>query len=214
MEKVIVNNQMLNRSEVNIDVEDRGYQFGDGVYEVIRVYNGRLFTGKEHIDRLYESAKKIFLNIPFTIETITNNIEQLVKENKVQTGIIYMQITRGVSPRQHHFPGEDVAPTFVAYTREMPRPDELMNKGVKAMLAEDIRWLRCDIKSLNLLPNLLAKQKATEMGCYEAIQYRDKTVTEGSSSNIFYRPSWFVKNPSGYKPHFKWNYETSHPTVM
>lgn len=184
MEYVIVNGGVTDRVSAKVDIEDRGYQFGDGVYEVIRVYNGKMFTGKEHLNRLVESAKKIRMELPYTSEALAGMMEELISKNELQTGIVYMQFTRGTSPRNHVFPGTDVAPTFVAYTRKVARPEESMQKGVRTILDEDIRWLRCDIKSLNLLGNLLSKQKAAEAGCFEAILHRGQTVTEGSHSNI------------------------------
>ncbi|GIN38829.1 D-amino-acid transaminase [Heyndrickxia oleronia] len=185
MEKIIFNGEIVEKSEVNIDIEDRGYQFGDGIYEVIRVYNGHLFTKDEHIQRLYESAEKISIRIPFFKKDLMQRLEELVETNQLDTGIIYLQITRGTYTRQHGFPSEEIIPTYVAYTREMPIPQVSMDNGVKGLLVEDIRWLRCDIKSLNLLGNTLAKQKAAEAGCYEAIQHRGEEITEGSSSNVF-----------------------------
>jgi len=184
MEYVIVNGEVIDRASAKVDIEDRGYQFGDGVYEVIRVYNGKMFTGTEHLNRLVESAKKIRIELPYSSEALAGMMEELIAKNELQTGIVYMQFTRGTSPRNHVFPGIDVAPTFVAYTRQVARPEESMQKGVRTILDEDIRWLRCDIKSLNLLGNLLSKQKAAEAGCFEAILHRGETVTEGSHSNI------------------------------
>lgn len=184
MEYVIVDGQVMDRSAAKVDIEDRGYQFGDGVYEVIRVYNGRMFTGKEHLKRLVESAEKIRMTLPYSPEELESKMEELIAKNELQTGTVYMQFTRGTSPRNHVFPSNEVAPTFVAYTRNVARPEDSMEKGVRAILDEDIRWLRCDIKSLNLLGNLLSKQKAAEAGCFEAILHRGETVTEGSHSNI------------------------------
>jgi D-alanine transaminase len=184
MEYVIVDGEILDRTVAKVDIEDRGYQFGDGVYEVIRVYNGKMFTGKEHLNRLVESADKIRMKLPYGPEELESKMEDLISKNELDTGIVYMQFTRGTSPRNHVFPGEDVAPTFVAYTRKVARPVDSMEKGVRTILDEDIRWLRCDIKSLNLLGNLLSKQKAAEAGCFEAILHRGETVTEGSHSNI------------------------------
>lgn len=185
MEKVIVDGHIVDRDKVNIDMEDRGYQFGDGVYEVIRVYEGRFFTAKEHLERLYRSLEKVKITLEMSLEEMKSNLQQLIEANGLDCGFVYLQITRGAAPRAHIFPGENVKPVLTAYTREMPRPYAAHKEGVKALLADDIRWLRCDIKSLNLLPNLLAKQTAAEKGCYEAILHRGDTVTEGSSSNVF-----------------------------
>lgn len=184
MKKAIYNGKITEQAEISINIEDRGYQFGDGVYEVIRVYNGSLFTGDEHLQRLFESADSIQIKIPYSISEMKKQLLKLVEENKLLFGIIYLQVTRGVSQRNHLFPSADAEPVYVAYTREMQIPLAAMEKGVTVITVEDIRWLRCDIKSLNLLPNLLAKQKASEAGCFEAIQHRDFTVTEGSSSNV------------------------------
>ncbi|MFD2681647.1 D-amino-acid transaminase [Bacillus seohaeanensis] len=185
MNTVFLNGQLVDRGEAKVDIEDRGYQFGDGIYEVIRIYNGEPFTMKEHMDRLYESANKIQIDIPFSKQEFTEKLIELAILNKVNDGIIYLQITRGTSARQHHFPAPEVKGNIVAYTKEMARPVSKMDEGVTAKLVEDVRWLRCDIKSLNLLGNLLAKQEAAAEGHFEAILHRGETVTEGSSSNVF-----------------------------
>ncbi|EWG10590.1 D-amino-acid transaminase [Cytobacillus firmus] len=184
MEYVILNGDLIERSEAKVDIEDRGYQFGDGVYEVIRVYNGKMFTADEHLERLLDSGKKIELNIPYSKDQLKQMLTEMIERNNLELGIVYMQFSRGTSPRNHAYPGADVAPVLTAYTRETTRPVESMRNGVKAILIEDIRWLRCDIKSLNLLGNIMAKQKAAQSGSFEAIQHRGDTVTEGSSSNI------------------------------
>ena len=181
----ILNGKLISRRDAKVDIEDRGYQFGDGIYEVIRVYNGKMFTVKEHLERFVKSSASIGINLPITIEQLTIMLEKLVEKNHLQLGIVYIQLTRGVSPRGHAFPAEAVIPSLVAYTKEMPRPAGGLENGVKTILTEDIRWLRCDIKSLNLLGNILAKQKAAENDCFEAIQHRGQNVTEGSSSNIY-----------------------------
>ncbi|MDF2854463.1 MAG: D-alanine aminotransferase [Neobacillus sp.] len=185
MKYALLNGEMIPRLEAKVDVEDRGFQFGDGVYEVIRVYNGKLFTANEHLTRFVKSADSIGISLPYTIDQLKETLEKLIEKNKLQLGTIYMQITRGTAKRNHAFPTEKVTPNLVAYTNDVSRPTEMLCSGVKAILTEDIRWLRCDIKSLNLLGNLLAKQKAAEAGCYEAIQHRGQDVTEGSSSNIY-----------------------------
>lgn len=185
MEYSLFNDQIVKNEEVVVDKEDRGYQFGDGVYEVVKVYNGELFTAEEHVDRFYASAEKIRITIPYTKDKLHQLLHQLVEANKVGTGHIYFQITRGAGPRNHIFPSNEVKPVLTGNAKENPRPLENFEKGVKATFVEDIRWLRCDIKSLNLLGAVLAKQEAHEKGCYEAILHRGETVTEGSSSNIY-----------------------------
>lgn len=181
---VILNGQFVTREEAMVDIEDRGYQFGDGIYEVIRVYNGKLFTFDEHMRRLYDSARKLDIDISYQTAQLKQMLTDLVVRNKLQLGIVYVQFSRGVSARGHAFPIKETVPSFVAYTKEMNQPLVEIEQGVCSITTEDIRWLRCDIKSLNLLGNILAKQKAKEAGCYEAVQHRGEIVTEGSSSNV------------------------------
>lgn len=179
------NDRIVADNEVVVDQEDRGYQFGDGVYEVVKVYNGQLFTMEEHVDRFYSSAEKIGITIPYTKDKLFTLLHELVEANEINTGHIYFQITRGACPRNHIFPGADTPPVLTGSAKENPRPVANFENGVKAIFDEDIRWLRCDIKSLNLLGAVLSKQKAHEAGAYEAILHRGETVTEGSSSNIY-----------------------------
>ena len=185
MVKILWNDQIVEEKEVKIGFEDRGYQFGDGVYEVVKIYNGDLFTAKEHIDRLYASADKIQIVIPFTKDKLHQLMHELIETNEVKNGQIYLQITRGDSPRVHNFPNPAVNSVLTAYTKETTRPLAQQESGIKACFVEDIRWLRCDIKSLNLLGNVLAKQEAVTKGCFEAILHRGETITEGSSSNMY-----------------------------
>lgn len=180
----IWNDKIVKDEEVIINKEDRGYQLGDGVYEVIKVYDGKLFAPNEHLERFFESAKKIRLQIPYTKEQLHKLLIDLIQANNLKTGHIYFQITRGFAPRVHHFP-QDSKPVLTGNTVVMERPFENMEKGVKATFVDDIRWLRCDIKTINLLGAVLAKQEAVEKGCHEAILHRNGTVTEGSSTNVF-----------------------------
>ncbi|RIW35738.1 D-amino-acid transaminase [Bacillus salacetis] len=193
MEHVILNGQILERNDAKVDIEDRGYQFGDGIYEVIRVYNGKFFTADEHLARLFESAEKIGMSLGYTLEELKNLLASLVQRNNINEGTIYLQFSRGVAARQHHYPAKDVKPAFTAYTKEVERPKSKLRDGVQAKLVEDMRWLRCDIKSLNLLGNIMAKQEAAEADCFEAILHRGDTVTEGSSSNMFIVKDGIVK---------------------
>ncbi|PAF21567.1 D-amino-acid transaminase [Terribacillus saccharophilus] len=164
--------------------EERGLQFGDGVYEVIRIYQGTFDLLEEHIDRLYRSAEAIRLEVPFAKDALISSLHQLSEKNDVQTDAkLYLQITRGSAPREHSFP--DVPSNFYAYIEPSERPVSSLQQGVRAVLADDIRWELCYIKSLNLLPNILAKQTAKEEGAFEAILHKNGTVTEGSSSNVF-----------------------------
>ncbi|GGB62145.1 D-alanine aminotransferase [Lentibacillus populi] len=192
MSKILYNNQIIGRKNM-IDIEDRGYQFGDGIYEVIGVYNGTPLMLDDHMERLARSAKEVRLTLPSTINELKNKLVQLVAANDLNEGIIYMQITRGTAARWHEFPKNEVPPVTIAYTRAEERMTAVEDQGAAAVLAEDIRWLRCDIKTLNLLPNVLAKQKAVEHQAIEAILHRGNTVTEASASNVF-----IVKNGELY----------------
>lgn len=184
-ELVLLNEELVPRREAKVDIEDRGYQFGDGIYEVLRIYNGKTFLLEEHLMRLERSAREIRLRLPFSMEELKQRLEQLVEQSDCGDGIIYLQVTRGVASRNHPFPSPQVKPQLVAYTKPYKRPLTELEQGVKGKLVEDIRWLRCDIKSINLLPNLLAKQEAVDHQAHEAILHRNGQVTEGSSSNVF-----------------------------
>ncbi|MFS0689169.1 D-amino-acid transaminase [Sporosarcina sp. 179-K 8C2 HS] len=173
------------KDSLNISIDDRGYYFGDGVYEVVKVYDGELYTAEEHFARLFQSASKIKMTIPYSEQQLIDIAKELVKVNEVETGHIYLQVTRGASPRVHQFPELAVTPVVTAYSVHNPRPLSNIEGGVSVKTVEDVRWLRCDIKSLNLLANVLAKQEAYEAGCAEAIFIRDGIVMEGSSSNAF-----------------------------
>lgn len=181
--KMLFNDSMIERTNI-VDIEDRGYQFGDGIYEVIGVYEGRTFLLDEHLQRLQRSASELRISLPYTLENLKAKLNELVKVNELNEGVIYLQVTRGTAERWHQFP-ENTRPNLVAYTKEEEVMTELEESGAKAVLTEDIRWLRCDIKTLNLLPNVLAKQKAIENGAVEAIMHRGNIVTEGSASNVF-----------------------------
>lgn len=185
MNHVLFNNDFVAREEVKIDIEDRSYQFGDGIYEVIGVYNGKSFKMTEHLNRLERSARELNMPLEDKLEQLAGKLEKLIDLNNVGNGIVYVQVSRGVSPRAHQFPHPSVNPVIVAYTREMERPVEVQKKGVHCLLTEDIRWLRCDIKTVNLLGSVLAKQKAIENNCYEAILHRGDIITEGSATNLF-----------------------------
>lgn len=182
---ILKNDEFFKREEVLIDIEERGFQFGDGVYEVVRIYNGEFFLLDDHLKRLQYSLNEIKINYNVQEKNLKQLIISLAQKNNVQDGGIYLQITRGTAIRAHAFP-ESVEPTLIAYPIKVATLNDLQQSGAKATLVKDIRWLRCDIKSLNLLGNVLAKQKAKEKSAYEAIQYRsDEHVTEGSSSNVF-----------------------------
>jgi len=180
-----IDGQFTNKDSLKISIDDRGYYFGDGVYEVVKVYDGELYTAEEHFGRLFQSAAKIKMTIPYSEQQLVDIAKELVKVNEVKTGHIYMQVTRGASARVHQFPELSVTPVVTAYAIHNPRPMCNIEGGVSVKSVEDVRWLRCDIKSLNLLANVLAKQEAYEAGCAEAIFIRNGLVMEGSSSNAF-----------------------------
>ncbi len=183
----MINGDFVDVNDPVVTMEDRGYQFGDGVYEVTHVYNGRCFALQWHIDRLFRSLRELAIPGIYTPEEIVEFHQALLDKSGFKEGGIYLQITRGTAPRTHHFP-EQVVPCLTMTMRPGDRTQgELMrDKGAKIITVPDIRWLRCDIKSLNLLGNVLGKQKAKEAGAYEAVQVRDNgTVTEGTSSNFY-----------------------------
>ncbi len=181
----LINGRLVDMNENVVTMEDRGHQFGDGVYEVTKVYNGKCFALRPHLDRLYKSLRAIRIPATYTFEELVQFHEALIKESGITEGAIYLQITRGAAPRVHPFP-EQVVPCLTMSIRPSgPVKQEMRDNGVKIILIPDERWLRCDIKSLNLLSNVLGKQQAKEAGCYEAVMVRDGIVTEGTSSNFF-----------------------------
>lgn len=185
--KVLVNDKLVDRSKAAVDIEDRGYQFGDGVYEVIRLYNKKFFTFEEHIDRLFASAAKIELGIPYSKEKLRELLENLVKENDIDTGNVYLQVSRGVQQPRNHIIPDDLALVGIltASAQEVPRNPHLFEDGGTAIIEPDTRWLHCDIKSISLLGNVLAKNRAHRAGAMEAILHRDGEVTECSASNVY-----------------------------
>lgn len=167
-----------------VPIEERGHQFGDGVYEVVRVYDGEPFLLKEHMDRLVKSCEAIDLKLPYSLKKIEEILLEGLNRSELKEAEIYFQITRGIHARQHHYP--DTPSVFSMVVRPAREVDSsLKETGAKVLTTEDERWLNCYIKSLNLLPNVMAKQKAKENGCFEAILVRDGVVTEGSSTNVF-----------------------------
>lgn len=184
MGKVIFNEEIIQQEDVKINMEDRGFQFGDGVYEVIRIYNGKPFALLEHIDRLFTSAEKIFMEVSTSKSKLIELISDLLALENVNTCNLYIQVTRGVAPRNHVIP-ENASTTLIGYIMEGARPITLMQSGAEAVTSEDLRWQLCDIKSISLLGNVLAKKKATNANCLEAILHRNNVVTEGSSTNVW-----------------------------
>lgn len=181
---ILWNDQIVAKESVIIDPEDRGYQFGDGIYEVVAIYDGELFEWEAHYERFLRSAAELSIVLPDGIEKLKTNIHTLIEENDVDNGFVYFQLTRGTAPRFHAYPTEAVPPVLTGSVKKKD-PRNSPPSSIKAITTEDIRWLRVDIKSLNLLPNCMAKQMAMEAGVHEAIFIRDQVVTEASSSNLF-----------------------------
>lgn len=185
MTKVLINEHLVDEQDAKVPYNDRGYVFGDGIYEYIRTYNNNIFTAKPHFERLLRSAKEIGLELKYNVDELTELIQELLAANSVVNGGVYIQVTRGAAPRDHAFPTPSVEANVMAFTKTYERPYKLLEEGINAITTEDIRWLRCDIKSLNLLGNVLAKERAVKYNAQEAIQHRGDIVTEGSSSNVY-----------------------------
>ena len=180
-----INGEILHFSDARIGVEDRGFQFADGVYEVIRLYGGRPFTLEPHLDRLTQSARGIEMNVPLEKPALVSEIRKLIAKSGVADGMIYLQLTRGVAPRNHLFP-ENTKPTLLFYPRPLPPPHlPGEGEGAKLIAVSDERWKRCWIKSIALLPNVLAKNQAVAAGADEAVFIDGGVVTECSASNLF-----------------------------
>lgn len=189
---VYLNGEFLPLEQARVPVLDRGFIFGDGVYEVIPVYNGLIFKLTEHLQRLENSLNSIKLANPLTTDEWTEILNTVVSRNDGGDRSIYLQVTRGVAKRDHQFP-EVANPTVLVMSNPLNRvavPDP-----IKAITTEDIRWKRCDIKSIALLPNILQRQTAVDAGAYEAILIRDGFVTEGAASNVFIVENGVVITP-------------------
>jgi D-alanine transaminase len=179
-----VNGRFLPLEEATVSVEDRGFQFGDGVYEVIRTYHGKPFQLEAHLVRFERSAGAIDLPLPWSLQQWAAHVQEGIARSGYAESKVYLQLTRGVAPRDHGFPAS-VRPTAVMTVRELkPMDPARQAAGVTVMTMDDWRWGRCDIKSVNLLPNVMARQKATQAGAFEAVFVRRGQVTEGAVSNV------------------------------
>lgn len=181
-----VEGAFMDLSEARVSVEDRGFQFGDGIYEVVRCYRGTPFALEEHLARLERSAFGIELSLPEDAHRLAELAVEALRRSGIEEAVLYMQVTRGWAPRNHAFP-ETVNPALVITVRPArPAPPDRATLGAEVITVPDERWLRCDIKSTDLLPNVIAKQKAKRAGALEAIMIRDGVhVTEGASANVF-----------------------------
>ena len=170
-----------------VNVEDRGYQFGDGIYEVIYAHRGRLVDASLHLARLARSLAEIDLPWPLAPTALPVVLAEVLRRNRISTGLIYIQVTRGVARRDHAFPPTGTRPALVVTARPRAAPPaDAATWAVAAITRTDERWARCDIKSTNLLPNVLAKQAAKAAGAYEAILYDSAgMVTEGAASTVW-----------------------------
>lgn len=192
---VYLNGDYLPLSEAKVSVLDRGFIFGDGVYEVIPAYGGRLFRFAEHLQRLQDSLDGIRLRNPHSPAQWQAILERLMQSHGRQDQSVYLQLTRGVAPRDHAFP-TDTAPTVFAMSNVMPTPNPaLLKTGIKAVSLPDSRWQYCNIKSIALLANILLRQQARDDNAMEAILVRDGLVTEGAASNVFIVRHGIIKTP-------------------
>jgi D-alanine transaminase len=176
----------IQTNEKKVCIEDRGYQFGDGIYEATHVYNGKCFALERHLKRCRRSMRELRIPITYMDEELRAIHEDIIQKSQIKDGSIYFQITRCTAPRVHYFP-EKVIPHLSMTMRQSDIHSDWQETGIHAVLSEDIRWLRCDIKTINLLGNVLAKQHAHEKDAQEAVLFRKETnlITEGSSSNLF-----------------------------
>ena len=195
-----LNGKFMPVEEVRISPDDRGYQFGDGVYEVVTVYGRTPFALGEHLSRLEHSAQVIRLSLPYSPAEWEHRIAEGVKQCGYDNCKVYMQVTRGVAPRDHLFPNHCNPTVFMTFREMVAVDDGLRREGVAAITLPDLRWGRCDVKSLNLLPNILAKQQAKEAGAFEAIFVREGIVAEATASNVMLIRGGTVMTPqSNYR---------------
>lgn len=183
-----VNGAYLPQREAAVNVEDRGYQFGDGIYEVVHLHDGRFVDEAPHLDRLERSLGEIRVPMPMPRHALRQVLREVVRRNRIREGIVYMQVTRGVAKRDHAFPAGAVPPALVVTARRIPPyPREVARWTATCVTLPDQRWARRDIKSVNLLPNVLARQAARDAGCTEAIMFDPATgeVTEGASTTVW-----------------------------
>jgi D-alanine transaminase len=183
-----VNGRYRPHRDAAVHIEDRGYQFADGVYEVCEVANGRLVDERRHMERLARSLGELRIRLPMTLPALSVVLRETIRRNRVSHGIVYLQITRGVARRDHAFPAAGTPPALVVTAKNLDpsRNERIAAEGMAVVTVPENRWPRVDIKSVSLLPNVLAKQAAREQGAREAwFVDADGYVTEGSSSNAW-----------------------------
>lgn len=187
---VFLNGQWQPLSEAKVSVLDRGFIFGDGIYEVVPAYSKRPFRIESHLNRLMRSLTAIRIRSPYDKEQWAALFHEVVTRNAGDDQFVYIQVTRGVAKRDHAFPNPEVTPTVFAMSTAFHQPSQkIRDEGVAVVTLPDERWLHCDIKSTALLGNVLARQSAADRGVMEGVMFRDGFLTEGSSSNV-----WMVKD--------------------
>ena len=184
---VYLNGQFLPRSEAKLSVDERGFFFGDGVYEVTRTVDGRLFESARHLKRLARGLRELRLDLAQPLDEIEAISLELLRRNDITLGegTVYLQITRGAAPRTHHFPPTGTPCTVFLSAQRFTVPHDKRASGVAVVTYPDIRWSRCDIKTVNLLAAVMAKQHAVDHGVFESVFVKDSAVTEGSHTNVF-----------------------------
>jgi len=197
-----VNGRYLPQSEAKVAIEDRGYQFADGVYEVCEVRGGRLIDERRHMARLDRSLNELRIARPMSAAALAIVLRETIRRNRVHDGIVYLQVTRGVARRDFPFPSADTRPSLVVTARsnDLERLEQIASEGIAVVTVPDIRWQRVDIKSVALLPNVLAKQSARDQGAREAwLTDAQGRITEGASSNawIVSREGKLITHPLG-----------------
>lgn len=192
MSLVYLNGQYKPRAEASVDALDRGFTFGDGVYEVIPVYNRRVFCGEAHLARLDNSLRSIYMENPLSRAAWAAVFARLIEAVEQPDQSIYLQITRGPAEREHAIPRQ-TRPTLFAMSRPLARRDVV--RGIRAVTHEDIRWQCCDIKAITLLASVLLRRRAEERGAEEAILLRDDKLTEGAASNVFICDKGVISTP-------------------
>ena len=193
---VYLNGQYLPIEDAKISVLDRGFTFGDGVYEVIPVYEGHIFRMREHLERLNNSLDEVYIDRPYALEQWQGILRELIEKNSIKnTGndlSLYMQVTRGISERDHAI---DIATKQTVFAMCRPLPEYDRCAGISAIIEEDIRWKYCHIKAITLLPSVMLRHKARDAGATEAILVKDGYITEGAASNVFIVKNGIVKTP-------------------
>ncbi|WP_127478208.1 D-amino acid aminotransferase [Sulfurivermis fontis] len=184
-EIVYLNGSFLPLHEAHVSVMDRGFLFGDGVYEVIPVYGGRAFRLEHHLQRLDHSLQGVRIDNPLDHGQWSDVLTALIRHNGGGDQSLYLQVTRGVAPRRDHAFPAGVQPTVFAMSTPLGEPGNAVQNGITAVTVDDIRWKHCNIKAITLLPNVLMRQQAIDAGAAEAILLRDGHATEGSASNVF-----------------------------